>query len=184
MKSRPKGFAFLVICGHHEFLLSKEGVTQGDPLAMLLYAIGILPLILKTKDPEKWVQAWYADDSSCISDFHSVLEWFKMISQEGPKFGYFPEPSKCYLVVAPEFVEEAAKVFEGYAVNIVTGHKLLGGFIGDELETEKWLQQKINIWINSIKCIARAAVQQPQTAHVALTKSIQNEWGFYPKSSC
>jgi len=99
---------------------------------MLLYAIGILPLILKTKDPEKWVQAWYADDSSCISDFHSVLEWFKMISQEGPKFGYFPEPSKCYLVVAPEFVEEAAKVFEGYAVNIVTGHKLLGGFIGEE----------------------------------------------------
>ena len=101
-----------------------------------------------------------------------------MISQEGPKFGYFPEPSKCYLVVAPEFVEEAAKVFEGYAVNIVTGHKLLGGFIGDELETEKWLQQKINIWINSIKCIARAAVQQPQAAHVALTKSTQNEWGF------
>ena len=42
----------------------------------------------------------------------------------------------------PEFVEEAAKAFEGYAVNIVTGHKLLGGFIGDELETEKWLQQK------------------------------------------
>ena len=116
----------MIIRGHNEFLLSKEGVTQGDLLAMLLYAIGILPLILKTKDPEKWVQ---------------VLEWFKMISQ-GPKFGYFPEPSKCYLVVAPEFVEEAAKVFEGYAVNIVTGHKLLGGFIGDELETEKWVQQK------------------------------------------
>ena len=101
-----------------------------------------------------------------------------MISQEGPKFGYFPEPSKCYLVVGPEFVEEAAKVFEGYEVNIVTGHKLLGGFIGDELETEKWLQQKNNIWLKSIKCTARAAVQQPQAAHVALTKSIQNEWGF------
>ena len=96
----------MIIRGHNEFLLSKEGVTQGDPLAMLLYAIGILPLILKTKDPEKWVQAWYADDSSCISDFHSVLEWFKMISQESPKFGYFPEPNKEYLVVASEFVEE------------------------------------------------------------------------------
>ena len=106
------------------------------------------------------------------------MEWFKKISQEGLKIGYFSELNKCYLFVAPEFVEEAAKVFEGYAVNIVTDHKLLGGFIGDELETEKWLQQKINIWINSIKCIARAAVQQPQAAHVALTKSIQNEWGF------
>ena len=34
--------------GH--FLHSKEGVTQGDPLAMITYDIGFLPLIRELQD--------------------------------------------------------------------------------------------------------------------------------------
>ena len=39
----------LIIKGTQEVLLSKEGVTQGIPSAMKVYAIGLLPLILKLK---------------------------------------------------------------------------------------------------------------------------------------
>ena len=88
---------------------------------MLLYAIGNFPVIRKTRDPENWIHAWFA--SSFFSDFHYVLEWLKMIAQEGPTFGYFPEQSKWCLVVAPELVEEAENVFEDHKVNKVTGHK-------------------------------------------------------------
>ena len=35
----------LVMRGMSDFILSKEGVTQGDPLSMYVYAIGTLPLI-------------------------------------------------------------------------------------------------------------------------------------------
>eukprot|EP00957_Ditylum_brightwellii_P059948 4551543-Ditylum_brightwellii.AAC.2 len=32
-----------------EMVYSKEGVTQGDPMAMFLYALGILPIINQLK---------------------------------------------------------------------------------------------------------------------------------------
>ena len=46
-----------------ETLLSQEGTTQGDPMAMAIYAIGILPLIHHLAD-ESIKQCWFADDAS------------------------------------------------------------------------------------------------------------------------
>ena len=46
----------LVLRGSSTFLYSKEGVTQGDPLSMFMYAIGTLPLIRSLCDPGRWTQ--------------------------------------------------------------------------------------------------------------------------------
>ena len=48
--------------GH--FLHSKEGVTQGDPLAMISYGIGVLLLIRYLRRAHPCVtQPWYDDDA-------------------------------------------------------------------------------------------------------------------------
>jgi hypothetical protein len=63
-----KHWGTLVLRGKHNrkhdvFLFSKEGVTQGDPLSMFAYGLGILPLICKLKSKfTNMNQPWYADD--------------------------------------------------------------------------------------------------------------------------
>jgi hypothetical protein len=62
-----KHWAVLVLRGndgHAAFIFSKAGVTQGEPLSMFAFGIGILPLIrqLKVEFPQV-EQPWYADDA-------------------------------------------------------------------------------------------------------------------------
>ena len=57
--------ATLVVLGSDSSVFySKDGTTQGDPLSMAFYAVGVFPLIMQLKDLEKWIQVWYADDAS------------------------------------------------------------------------------------------------------------------------
>ena len=51
-------------------ILSEEGTTQGDPLAMAMYAIGTLPLICRLDGIAK--QAWYTDDSAAASSLENL----------------------------------------------------------------------------------------------------------------
>eukprot|EP00957_Ditylum_brightwellii_P018219 1372710-Ditylum_brightwellii.AAC.1 len=60
----------LVLRGHNDLMMSKEGVTQGDLLAMILYALDVLPIILHLEKfitemdiTEAQLQKWFADDS-------------------------------------------------------------------------------------------------------------------------
>ena len=84
-----QGWSMLIIRGTSECLVSKEGVTQGDPLSMFMYAIGTLPLIRSLCDPSHWIQIWYADDASAGGSLEDIHEWFSLLCSRGPAFGYF-----------------------------------------------------------------------------------------------
>jgi hypothetical protein len=123
-----RGYAILVLRSSSQvhYLFSKEGCTQGSGCAMQAYAIGILPLVRKLKNPEKWIQNWYADDGSCLGEFNNLIEWLKMLDAEGPKHGYYNEVSKMILIVAPQFVDEARERFKDFGVEVLTGHQASG----------------------------------------------------------
>ena len=55
--------ARLFITGDKE-IISAEGTTQGDPLAMGLYALSIQPLITSLQSSSSVKQCWFADDAS------------------------------------------------------------------------------------------------------------------------
>jgi hypothetical protein len=83
------------IDGRGEFLLSQQGVTQGDLLVMLRYARGMLSLAhqLKAEFPEM-EQHWYADDAVAAAEFARILAMFERLLELGPGYGYHPESSK------------------------------------------------------------------------------------------
>ena len=60
----------------------------------------------------------------------------------------------------------------------MTGRKFLGGFIGTIEDIESWLEKKALQWSNSIERLAHAAKSYPHEAFTALSKSLQNEWGY------
>ena len=70
-----------------------------------------------------------------------------------------------------------AGIFSDLKINVVTGFKFIGGFIGSRNDTEKWLIEKVQKWISCVHSLASAAEEFPHSAHTVLTKSLQYEWG-------
>ena len=70
--------------GSGHFLHSKEGVTQGDPLAMIAYGNGALPLIRELwGDHPQVTQPWYAADVGAGGKFQYILEHFRDLQARG-----------------------------------------------------------------------------------------------------
>ena len=71
-------------------IFSEEGTTQGDPLAMPMFALGVLPLIDCISGD--LMQVWYADDATACGSLSEIRLWWDKLLQSGPI--YFPNPSK------------------------------------------------------------------------------------------
>ena len=57
--------------------------------------------------------------------------WWDSINLHGPFIGYFPEPSKSWLIVKEEHYDEAITAFEGSKVKITKeGNRHLGDIVG------------------------------------------------------
>ena len=93
-------------------------------------------------------------------------------------FGYFPEPEKSYLVVHPHLLDEAKLLFKDIQINIMTGHRFLGGYVGSAADCQDWVQRKIEVWIHSVHALSKAADLQPQALFVAFTQLLLAEWTF------
>ena len=120
---------------------SKEGVNQGDPLAMITYGIGVLPLIRDLRrDHHRVTQPWYADNVGAGGKFGDVMAHFRDLQLRGPARGYFPEPTKSILVVAERNVPRAKENFCRMGLQVVTGSRYLGGFVGERETEGQWIK--------------------------------------------
>ena len=91
-------------------LLSEKGTTQGDSLAMLMYALGTVPLINALRD-DHIKQVWYADDATACGSLMDIRRWWDRLVSIGPDFGYFPNPLKTCLIVKDSSYDPAVSIF-------------------------------------------------------------------------
>ena len=70
-------------------LFSEEGTTQGDPLAIPLYALTTLPLIRHLQKEHPSVrQAWLADDSAGAGKLKAIRKRWYTLSEHGQLYRY------------------------------------------------------------------------------------------------
>jgi len=98
--------ASLLVSG--EVILSEEGTTQGDPLAMPMYALAAIPLMDRL--PRVIAQVWYADDACAC----------------GALFGLFCKcfASKTWLVCKEDCHSDATTLFSSTDVNATTHSRI------------------------------------------------------------
>ena len=91
-------------------ILSRVGVTQGDPLFMFLYDITLFPLAeeLRVADPGL-LSPFYADDVAFDGLARQSAQLLKILMKRGADRGYLPEPAKSLFISDTPGQEEAAK---------------------------------------------------------------------------
>ena len=93
--------------------LSKEGTTQGDPLAISMFAVASFPLIKQLDELSDVTQLWYADDATAVGEFQELRRWWDNINTIGKFYGYYANEKKTFLLVKEESYERACECFQG-----------------------------------------------------------------------
>ena len=99
---------------------STEGITQGDPTAMAIYAIAIIPLFLMLADiPHlddfSTKTAADADDFTTAGKNIQLKKCWDTLCQLGPKFGYYPKGGKSWFIIKGNR-QYAADIFRGTSI--------------------------------------------------------------------
>ena len=162
-----------------ETIRSREGTTQGDPMAMAMYAIATLPLIQQLEEDPNINQIWYADDSAAGGGLSPLRQWWKKLEEFGPSYGYEANPGKSWLIVKEEHYDEALQAFQDMKIQISTaGRKYLGSAIGTKRFKEAFVTKKVEEWTSELRKLSTIAQSQPHSAYCSLMQSMKSKWTY------
>ena len=97
----------------------------------------------------------------------------------GPRYGYYPNLTKTFLIVKPEHLQDAENLFSNTGITItVQGHKHLGSPLRTRAFIEEFFRSKVDGWVTKIEKLSEIATFQPQAAYAAFTHSLTIRWNF------
>ena len=125
-----------------------------------------MPLATTIKTVNGAKHVWYADDAAGGGTLDKVKLWWEKLKTCGPAYGYHPKPSKSWLIVKPEFLTSAQKMFPDVKVT-AKGHRYLGSYIGDTSGLKEFVDEELQSWKEDIEGLTKIASSEPQLAYSA-----------------
>ena len=190
----PSIYTFLKNCnkehsrlhlGDGTCILSREGATQGDNLAMAMYSLSTRKLIEDLNETSaETLQVWFADDSAGAGKLSSIKEWWIRLNEIGPSYGYFPNAPKTWLILKSAMLRERAEeLFGEFGVNITTeGKRHIGAALGTPGFKETFVKKKVEKWQSDINELAEIAREEPQAAFSAYNIGLSQRWKFLQRT--
>ena len=141
-----------------------EGTIQGDPVAMAVCAIAVIPLILmileitdsRSKGTSK--AAAYTDDLTAADCIPGLKYCLDQLCELGPKFGYFLQASRSWLIIKLEVEGKAKTIFQGSDIQITDdGKRHLGASLESTKYKEEYLSSKVDEWMAKLRILSQIA---------------------------
>ena len=161
-------------------LRSREGTTQGDPTAIAAYALGLTPLLDYLQSVKRSVKhVAFADDLTGAGNLEDIKIWWDTLITEAPKYGYYPKPSKSFLIVKQHYKKYAERIFAGSNIKITTERaRHLGAVLGDISFKEEYIRNEVHSW-NKLEILSKIAEIQPQAAYSAYIFGFKHKFTFF-----
>ena len=149
-------------------------------MAMTMYALAIRPLFDKLRDAEPAArQVWLADDATAAGKLVTLRQWWHTVTMKGPEMGYHPNAKKTHLVVKPELIDEAKRLFGNTNIQIsAEGQRHLGSAIGTDDFIGIYVKQKIEKWVKEIASLTETARTHPYAAYAAFVHGVIGRWVY------
>ena len=78
----------------------------------------------------------------------------------------------------PRKVPREEAFFRVNGIQIVTGIRYLGGFVGGKVEQDCWLGDTVEDWRYSVATLAGVVHRHQKTAYKGLQKFLHQDWSF------
>ena len=123
--------------------------------------------------------AGYADDLFGAGSVEGLRKMWNFIQNEGPKYGYYQEATKSWLIVKKSSLEKAKQMFSGTSIQITSeGRKHLGAIIGSDGFRDLYMDEKIAGWIEEIRTLSKIAQYAPQQAYTCFTAGYKHKLNY------
>ena len=149
---------------------------------MAFYGISTKPILMKLRyNVPDIKQVWLADDATGAGKLQHLKEWWKDISTEGAKYGYFVKPSKSWLVLKDSSkLQETTQLFQDTPINItVEGKRHLGAAVGTNEFKEDYISEKVKKWCSEIEALTEVAKSEPHAAYSAFIQGEQHKFTYF-----
>ena len=101
---------------------ANEGTTQVDPIAMEMYALGLMSLLtlIISNNTGNLIHEAFSGDLISVDKTRKLTEWWKNVLHYGLYRGYYVNKLKSWVITKEEYIQIANEIFRDYNIKITT----------------------------------------------------------------